>query len=96
MRSAAWPSHRCGTRPRLARPVRISLAARRMPFGLMPPRPFVPSLTVIGRSVLSRTVRQGMPKAVVSSYIQLDVSQSQEAHPCVTYFSDETLASQKV
>ena len=35
--------------------------------GSRPARVFVPSVTVIGRSVLSRSVMQGTPSAVVSS-----------------------------
>lgn len=37
--------------------------------GSFPTRILVPSLTVIGRSVLSRSVRQGIPRMVVSSWI---------------------------
>ena len=41
--------------------------ARSMSAGSVPTISFVPSETVTGRSVLSRSVRQGTPSAVVSS-----------------------------
>ena len=44
-----------------------SSKARRIPSRLVPAMRFVPSETVHGRSVLSRSVMQGTPSTVVSS-----------------------------
>ena len=68
MRSAAWPSHFSGTRParHLAPQIRI-VRRRGSPPGRCRRSKFVPSSHVIGRSVLSRSVRHGTPSAVVSS-----------------------------
>src|SRR5207302_10313624 len=67
MRSAALPSHRGGRRARLLRPSSILNASSFTFSGSVPATMLVPSSTVIGRSVFSRTVMHGTPSAVVSS-----------------------------
>src|SRR5678810_1106517 len=64
MRSAVWPSHSAGTgcrSPGLA--ASAAFASRLMTSGSVPTSLFVPCSTVIGRSVLWRSVREGMPLA---------------------------------
>src|SRR5262249_2063370 len=68
-RSAACPSQSSGTRPGLARPARTSVAAATALAGSVPTSWLVPTSTVTGRSVFSRSVRQGTPSAVVSSWM---------------------------
>ncbi len=67
MRSAAWPSHSSG----IARATGRRAAPRRYPRTMsavcVPTTRLVPSVTVTGRSVFSRSVRHGMPSAVDSS-----------------------------
>src|ERR1035437_4704716 len=65
-RPAAAPSQYLGTRPVLGFAF-ICSQAWRMLSGVVPARMLVPSSTVTGRSVLLRRVRQGIPRAVVSS-----------------------------
>src|SRR5260370_19341705 len=69
MRLAAWPSHRGGMRPALPLPARVSRAAATILRASVPTSRFVPWELAVGRSVLSRRVRQGMPKAVGSSWM---------------------------
>src|SRR5882672_11377161 len=68
IRSAARPSHNSGARAEGECPsAMIASAAATMRSGSSPTSWFVPCSTVIGRSVFSRSVRQGTPRAVVSS-----------------------------
>src|SRR5439155_516128 len=68
-RSAARPSHSSGMRPGRPRPASTSRAAETARAGSVPTSWFVPISTVTGRSVFSRSVRQGTPSAVVSSWM---------------------------
>src|SRR5690606_3365176 len=65
IRSAALPSQTCGRRPVLPCPASTASAAATILAGSTPTIVFVPSSTVTGRSVFSRSVTQGMPSAVV-------------------------------
>ena len=65
--SAVLPSHSSGILPALPPFSSISFAASMITWGSFPTIVFVPSVTVIGRSVFSLSVRQGIPNAVVSS-----------------------------
>src|SRR6185369_5513277 len=68
MRSDVWPSQNGGcSRGFLAVPFSVAFAAAMIFAVSVPTMTFVPISTVIGRSVFSRSVRQGMPSAVVSS-----------------------------
>src|ERR1041385_5243558 len=68
MRSEVWPSQSGGeARAFFAEPFRVALAAATIFAVSVPTTMFVPISTVIGRSVFSRSVRHGMPRAVVSS-----------------------------
>jgi hypothetical protein len=58
IRSPARPSQSVGARPVLYRPFKTSLTRRSSSAVFLPTRVLVPSLTVIGRSVFSRRVRQ--------------------------------------
>ena len=61
IRSLAWPSHSGGIVPRRKSPLstaRISVRSRSIS---LPTMTFVPVVVVIGRSVFSRSVRQGTP-----------------------------------
>ena len=58
-----------GTCPCFPSPARIRAASPRRRFTSCPTRTFVPRVTVIGRSVFSRTVRHGTPRKVVSSWM---------------------------
>lgn len=65
--AAACPSHKGGDpigRGGWASVQRVSSTIR---FGSVPMTRFVPCVTVTGRSVVSRKVRQGTPRIVVSS-----------------------------
>src|SRR4051812_22363848 len=64
---AACPSHFSGIEPSREAQSRTEKAASRILAGSLPTRMFVPISQVIGRSVLDRSVIQGMPSAVVSS-----------------------------
>jgi hypothetical protein len=66
-RSAARPSHSGGQRGAGRSPSRTRSISARTRSGRVPMTRFVPSLTVAGRSVLSRSVRHGTPRKVVSS-----------------------------
>src|SRR5690606_26303298 len=69
-RSAARPSHRRGgSAGGLRSGCASSSGISRIRAGSSPSSVFVPSLIVTGRSVLSRSVKQGTPSAVVSSWI---------------------------
>src|SRR5437867_728954 len=65
-RAAALPSQNFGMRPAFGL-LFIWFHARRTVLFRVPARMFVPSSIVTGRSVLSRSVWQGTPRAVVSS-----------------------------
>src|SRR5579863_9623983 len=67
LRSLAWPSQSGGIVPRFALPAKIFDSSIRSLAVSLPTRIFVPSSSVIGRSVLCRKVRHGTPKYVVSS-----------------------------
>src|SRR5665809_48824 len=69
IRSAALPSHFSGTLPATGGADKARLPASRMACLPVPIRRLVPSLQVTGRSVVLRRVRQGIPSAVVSSWI---------------------------
>src|SRR2546429_1188314 len=69
MRFAVWPSQRGGMRPALPFPASVSRAAATILPGSVPTSRFVPWEMVMGRSVFSRSVRQGTPRAVVSSWM---------------------------
>src|SRR5438270_3388263 len=62
IRSPACPSHSGGTVPFLALPESTVASSVRNLSGLRPTRTLLPKVTVTGRSVLSRTVRQGTPR----------------------------------
>ena len=66
-RRPAWPSHRGGTRLGCVSRRSAGISARRS--GFTPNTTFVPCVTVTGRSVRSRRVKHGIPRAVVSSWI---------------------------
>jgi len=68
IRSAALPSHKSGRLPTLPWPVSIFFVSSRMTVRVLPTRVFVPCAIVIGRSVFSRSVKHGTPRAVVSSW----------------------------
>jgi hypothetical protein len=63
------PSHNGGIVPVLALPSRILVKSKSSSFRSCPTNTLVPEVTVTGRAVLSRIVRQGTPKYVVSSSI---------------------------
>src|SRR5215472_435382 len=67
IRRAAPPSQPSGIPPRLPAPFKIFRTSARIVPGSDPTTMFVPWVTVTGRSVLSRSVRQGIPSTVVSS-----------------------------
>ena len=67
MRSLASPSHSSGIFLALTLPLRIRFISARSRDISRPISMFVPELMVTGRSVLSRKVRQGTPRNVVSS-----------------------------
>lgn len=69
IRSPARPSHSSGIRA--ARPPfsRRTRKAASSPPASAPTSVFVPCVTVTGRSVLSRSVKQGTPRTVVSSWM---------------------------
>ena len=66
MRSPAWPSQSGGRRGPGGPAASTSATAAGTSAGCT--RRFVPWVIVTGRSVLGRTVRQGTPKMVVSSW----------------------------
>src|SRR5437762_884231 len=68
MRSAACPSHSGGSPLRAGGWSRLHRTSRTRRVGSGPITRFVPWLTVTGRSVVSRRVRQGTPRTVVSSW----------------------------
>ena len=63
------PSHNGGIVPVLALPSRILVKSKSSSFRSCPTNTLVPEVTVTGRAVLARIVRQGTPKYVVSSWI---------------------------
>src|SRR5215216_8078190 len=68
IRSDVWPSQRGGWRNAFfAEPFSAAVAALIIFVVSVPTTTLVPISTVMGRSVFSRSVRQGMPRAVVSS-----------------------------
>ena len=69
MRSPACPSHSGGTAPALPSPARIASTPAATASASSGSNVFVPTSTVLGRSVLGRSVRHGTPSAVVSSWI---------------------------
>src|SRR6267142_6619713 len=68
-RSAAGPSQNGGVLPLLPSPRRTCSVAAAILEGFVPTSTFVPWEIVIGRSVFSRRVKQGTPRAVVSSWM---------------------------
>ncbi len=79
MRSAALPSQSSGSSPAGHRPVATSRQALKMASGSTPTMRLVPRVTVMGRSVVSRRVRQGTRKAVVSSWMPPESVRTQRA-----------------
>ena len=69
IRSAACPSQSGGTAPGGSCAASSSAGTSAIRSGASPSRTFVPSSTVTGRSVLSRSVKHGIPRNVVSSWI---------------------------
>ena len=67
IRRPAWPSQKVGLPGWGGDAASTSRAALTMRSGSRPTSWFVPSVKVIGRSVLSLSVRQGTPSTVVSS-----------------------------
>src|SRR6266478_1826926 len=67
MPSAAWPSHKEGTWPRFPRPSIINSSSVRRRSRSRRIGVLVPILKVKGRSVFSRTVRQG--RSEVSAFL---------------------------
>ena len=59
---AVWPSHRSGIVPFLLSPFMIFSYSLRITLGSEPVRTFVPPSMVTGLSVLSLSVRQGIPR----------------------------------
>ena len=66
--SAALPSQSSGTLPAFLNPFLKRPNSRRIPSLDVPAKIFVPSVIVIGLSVLLRRVKQGIPRAVVSPF----------------------------
>ena len=78
MRSDVLPSQRGGWRVTLfAEPFNAAVASAMIFVVLVPTTTLVPISTVIGRSVFSRNVRQGMPSAVCLFLNTAGVSQDQ-------------------
>lgn len=69
MRSPARPSQSSGILAARRVPARNAAYAPARPAASAPTSVFVPSVIVTGRSVLSRSVKQGTPRTVVSSWI---------------------------
>ncbi len=68
MRAAARPSQSGGTREGSERRAAIRLGMSLMRPGARPSSVFVPRVHVTGRSVLSRNVKHGTPRYVLSSW----------------------------
>ncbi len=81
IRSPAWPSQRAGRRAG-AGSKSACRAASRIRARSLPTTWFVPSLTVIGRSVVSRRVRHGIPRTVVSSWMPPESVSTRRAWAC--------------
>src|SRR6266568_1727531 len=81
IRSAVWPSHSAGRRDG-CRARRICSAQRRIRSGSSPTRRLLPSVTVTGRSVFSRSVMHGTPSTVVSSWTPPESVSTSRALTC--------------
>src|SRR5207245_6815524 len=69
IRRAACPSHNGGAPLGRGGSFNVRSASSTIRFGSVPITRLVPQVTVAGRSVLSRSVKQGTPRIVVSSWI---------------------------
>src|ERR1700687_615796 len=82
IRSPECPSHKGGMRPVFHCPLTAVFSSARSRVISRPTITLVPIVTVIGRSVFSRSVMQGMPRYVVSSWIPPESVMTAEARCC--------------